>query len=686
MELPIANTLVSDHIIKALCNTLMHSLWQGVLLAVLSGLIIMFTKKSSAATRYNLLVAAMVLFVCGTVFTFWLQVQQLPGKGISKNVVQAANTVPGVTLLPVTGNPATGSFTAMVMGYFNAHANVIVLIWFLIICAKSVQMASGLHTIYHLKRSKVNAVDSHLENRIEQLAKQLGIQQTIKLLESGIAKVPMVIGHLKPVILIPIGLINSLSADEVEAILVHELAHIRRRDYLVNLLQSFMEIVFFFNPAVLWISKLIKAERENCCDDIAVTQTSSKVNYISALVSCQEYQLNVPAYSMALAGNKNSLVNRVKRIISNRNQSLNMVEKALLTICLVAVGLSMSAYAERENIKRSVHAVVSAIHHVEFNQVQQQKLVKQTQLLKAQGAAIRKNTALLNEEKPSIEAADTIKNIPPLNIKISPLNITPQVNVQLSPLNVQITPLNIQLAPLNIKLTTLTGLDTNYKSRWHGKGLNNIHAMAVELYRMHVITDTNSVSIDLSNKDLIVNGVKQPDDVYQAIYKKFGSKPGENSDTPAPKALARVQSRVANQQKVVIKNRVAYQGVKDSLPKSPKSPTMPKAPPVTYQTPPKPKPYVNAVPKLDVNVQPKVNVHVAPVPSYRPDPMGVEIADELLKENIITDKNDVTFKITNEELIVNGVKQPEALHKKILSKYVKKPGDNINYHYSNHIK
>src|SRR5476651_2673010 len=180
-------------------------------------------------------------------------------------------------------------------------------------------------------------------------------------MESGIAKVPMVIGHLKPVILIPIGLINSLSSDEVEAILIHELAHIQRRDYLVNILQSFMEIVFFFNPAVLWISKLIKAERENCCDDIAVTQTSSKVNYISALVSCQEYQLNVPAYSMALAGNKNSLVDRVKRIISSRNQSLNVVEKALLTICLVAVGLCMSAYAAREDIKRTVHKVVAAI-------------------------------------------------------------------------------------------------------------------------------------------------------------------------------------------------------------------------------------------------------------------------------------------------------------------------------------
>src|ERR1700749_4616836 len=116
--------------------------------------------------------------------------------------------------------------------------------------------------------------------RMQQLAALMGIRQTISLLESGIAKVPMVIGHLKPVILIPIGLLTALSAEEVEAILVHELAHIKRRDYLVNMLQSLMEIIFFFNPAVLWISQLIKTERENCCDDMVVEQSSNRISYI----------------------------------------------------------------------------------------------------------------------------------------------------------------------------------------------------------------------------------------------------------------------------------------------------------------------------------------------------------------------------------------------------------------------
>ena len=158
-----------------------------------------------------------------------------------------------------------------------------VLIWFLIICARSIQFAAGLHNIYHIKRTKVLSAGIYWDNKIGELSDQLGIKRTVQIMQSGIAKLPMVLGHFKPVILIPIGLLTALSTEEVESILVHELAHIHRRDYLVNLLQNLMEIVFFFNPAVLWVSALIKAERENCCDDIVVAQTSSKVSYIKAL-------------------------------------------------------------------------------------------------------------------------------------------------------------------------------------------------------------------------------------------------------------------------------------------------------------------------------------------------------------------------------------------------------------------
>ncbi|HEY2583844.1 MAG TPA: M56 family metallopeptidase, partial [Mucilaginibacter sp.] len=337
MKLTETGWLQSDQLIKALCSTLLHSLWQGIALAVIAGLIMVFTKNVSAAMRYNLLVGALTLFAVGATATFIYEVQKPAGwnspatvyitdhnagKAITtSNEVPAARlvTAPPVSVKPITSQvqpPANENITQTVTTYLNTHYNAIVLIWFLIICAKSVQMAVGLQGVYHLKKTSVYAVSKTWEGKFLQLAKQLHIRQSIRILESGIARVPMVIGHLKPVILIPIGLINALSVEEVEAILVHELAHIRRRDYLINFLQGFMEIVFFFNPAVLWVSKLIKAERENCCDDLVLAQNNNKVSYIRALLSCEEYQSSVPTYAMGFPGGKNMSLQRVKRMIS----------------------------------------------------------------------------------------------------------------------------------------------------------------------------------------------------------------------------------------------------------------------------------------------------------------------------------------------------------------------------------
>jgi hypothetical protein len=170
---------------------------------------------------------------------------------------------------------------------------------------------------------------------LAELAAALQLSQKVQFVQSGIATIPMVLGHFKPVILFPLGMITALPAGEVEAILLHELAHIRRKDYLVNILQQAIEIVLFFNPAVLWLSALIKIERENCCDDIAVAQSSSKRNYINALVSFQEFQLNAPQYATAFA-NKKYLLQRVKRMLYNNNKTLNNMEKTFLTVCVVA--------------------------------------------------------------------------------------------------------------------------------------------------------------------------------------------------------------------------------------------------------------------------------------------------------------------------------------------------------------
>jgi beta-lactamase regulating signal transducer with metallopeptidase domain len=347
----------SDYLVKALCSSLIHSLWQGVLLAVLAGIIVVCTRKSSPVRRYNLLITALLIFACTVAFTL---IHEVTREHTMPPVIAGGQVIIGenAALMPHV-IPKTNDYQA-VLRFLNVNSGSIVFIWFLVVMARVLQLLTGLHSLYYLRRRQVLAVSEAWENRVKQLALQLGIKRLVGIAESGIAKVPMVIGHLKPLILIPAGLLTAMPPDAIEAILVHELAHIRRRDYIMNLLVSMMEIVFFFNPAVLWIASLIRAERENCCDDIAVTHTGSKVNYIKALVACQEYQLATPAYAMALSGRKDHLMGRVKRMLSNNNQSLNIMERSLLAVCLATAILLTAAFSNVDKINKLVNKVVQS--------------------------------------------------------------------------------------------------------------------------------------------------------------------------------------------------------------------------------------------------------------------------------------------------------------------------------------
>ena len=104
----------------------------------------------------------------------------------------------------------------------------------------------------------------------------------MKIKETVRIHTPMTIGHLKPIIFFPVGLLAGIPVDQVEAIIAHELAHIMRRDYLINILQNFVDIFFFYHPGVHWISARIRAEMENCCDDIAVEVVGDSIKFAKA--------------------------------------------------------------------------------------------------------------------------------------------------------------------------------------------------------------------------------------------------------------------------------------------------------------------------------------------------------------------------------------------------------------------
>jgi bla regulator protein BlaR1 len=353
MDFQLLNSLPSNWI-QSIGITFFHSLWVGVILALLTSVVIITTRKSAASVRYNLLTALMCCFVIAVGYIFYrsLDFADLPTLATGLPLPVNVELGPLTQFQGIASDGVLNSVDGLMNLWFSYSAQI-VMIWFLIICIKCIQLVANLNTIRHLRKTQVFEAGKYWEQKVNEISHRLAITEPVQILQSGIAKLPMVAGHLKPIILVPLGFLNGLAAIEVEAILCHELAHIKRRDYLVNFIQSLIEIVFFFNPAILWISRLIREERENCCDDLAISYTSNKKDYIKALISCEEYQFNTPEFAMSISGSNNQVLDRVKRMIYNRSTSLNTLEKTILTVVLISSFLLTSAFMDPSAALRS---------------------------------------------------------------------------------------------------------------------------------------------------------------------------------------------------------------------------------------------------------------------------------------------------------------------------------------------
>jgi bla regulator protein BlaR1 len=738
MELHLTN-MIPDQLIKALCNTLIHSLWQGLILAAVTGLTIVLTKKASAALRYNLMIGFLVLFSATTIFTFFTQLHFAEAKDAAPiSITTKARLLQTTNNVIPTEKPE--NILTNCINYFNTHSDTIVLIWFLIICARFVQLAAGLHNIYHIKKTKVLAAGTYWDNKISELSNQLDIKRTVQIVQSGIAKLPMVLGHFKPVILIPIGLLTALSTEEVESILVHELAHIHRRDYLVNLLQNLMEIVFFFNPAVLWVSALIKAERENCCDDIVVAQTSSKVSYIKALVSCQEYQSAIPAYAMGLGGNGDHFLQRVKRMLSNNNQSLNKVEKMVLTICLISAVFITAAFskADKEHLATKSTSVKNIPSYIKTTKTDS---LSRTTTTKGDTGAMGGGT--LKVYKPE-EIADG-----------STLRFTKKIKYQL-----YLT----YLFKKDGVLYQYTALDNGSNATYYVNGnalskdqqttyqptfdrlmsdfdriespkapakpgeLQNNGGKGEIVDEADLKAKANADGLDSNQQDLALVKAKlaklttkQAIDSMKlkslagskGLHKSgLGKMNGSLTALDTQRAIAAYKLRVDSNGRAWVKKPIAakkpygysydkkykgdddakYKGSYPNEPQEPKEPAeMQGASPGTPGTPGKPgtpgipgtpgsagKPGIPGTPGIPATPGVPETPGTPATPGAPVNTVGDKITKRLIDEHLVKDKNNYTIKITNDALYIDGVKQPEEVHQKIIQQYLK-PGDKINY-------
>jgi bla regulator protein BlaR1 len=240
---------LQNEFVVALCWTLIHSLWQGMLLATVTGAVLIATKRSHARKRYSMLTALFFLFMVVTVVTFLRELQLAAPAGASpltpETLAQQALTAQVNIGQAVSGAADQSTFWEKFTAYFNTHASMVVMIWLIIFMARLVKLVTNLVYVQRLRSYRVSEPGQEWNEKLQALIAKLAIAKPVRLLQSGIVKVPVTMGMFKPVILLPLGLLNHLPADEIEAILLHELAHIRRRDYLSTCCRAWLRRSFF---------------------------------------------------------------------------------------------------------------------------------------------------------------------------------------------------------------------------------------------------------------------------------------------------------------------------------------------------------------------------------------------------------------------------------------------------------
>jgi beta-lactamase regulating signal transducer with metallopeptidase domain len=289
------NQLFSQPWVVHLGWTLLHFLWQGTLIAIVFAIArALLPRSMSAQGRYLLACAALGAMTISPVLTYFISTTA------SRAVWQ---------VIPAIVPPAFVPRDA-----WQRALPWLVLGWLTGVTAFSARLIGGWRLASRIRSAGARSAPAEWQRTLEGLIARVGASTPVRLLISSLVEVPTVIGWLRPVILMPVGALTGLPPKHVTALLAHELAHIRRHDYLANILQSIAEAVLFYHPAVWWVSDQIRAERELCCDDLAVAACGGDVlTYARALAEVESCR---PAHAGAvLAANGGSLSSRIRRLI-----------------------------------------------------------------------------------------------------------------------------------------------------------------------------------------------------------------------------------------------------------------------------------------------------------------------------------------------------------------------------------
>ena len=354
----------ADVIIHTLGWTLLHSLWQCLLLFAILKLVFAFIPQASARIKYILAYTALSGMFVWFVITWVQQWQSLRATAVFVlNHISNAQ-VSRCTITSVSNHTqVSNNHLQNILVHLENYMPLIVSLYCLGITLMLLRFFVNLDKIRQLRRNGLTNLEQDWIEKTEKWVARLSITRSVSIYISDRIHVPSAIGTLKPVILLPITAFSHLSAEQLEAVILHELAHIKRYDYLLNIIQTVVETILFFNPFMWRVTAMIRQEREHCCDDLVVAYTKQPLCYAQALATIETYRTNTNTLALAAAGVKTQLFNRIKRIMEMKKHAISY-SHIVITILIICAFISSifcltPSYAQTAKKKTTTKMIVT---------------------------------------------------------------------------------------------------------------------------------------------------------------------------------------------------------------------------------------------------------------------------------------------------------------------------------------
>jgi len=321
---------------------LLHSLWLGALIGAIFAMLRFALRRRSASARYLTGCLSLCVLLAAPVLTLLIgptpsaaPVSRSSVMSVFRGAVLLGFGSGGHQSVYVGNDPY--SLSRRGTNFFGSVAPVLAAAWLLGVVFFSARLSRGCWWVRNIRLRDNEPLEAAWLETLNDLRLRLGVSRPVRLLKSALVEVPTVIGWLRPVILVPAAALSGLTPRQLEAVLAHELAHVHRHDYLVNAFQCLVETLMFYHPVAWWISRCIREERENCCDDLVIEVCGDRLLYARALAAMEGLRGELPDLAFAASGG--SLLNRIRRLLGVSSETGAVSIRQLSGLALLGVGL-----------------------------------------------------------------------------------------------------------------------------------------------------------------------------------------------------------------------------------------------------------------------------------------------------------------------------------------------------------